>query len=126
MKSQVIPVHGHVKRAAGDLEPFEFPDALREAACERHPARRDAEQDDPVTAVRPFQDLVGDPGQRSPDLLGIEDREAITPRDRIAGCAHRTDLLPRLTGRSLKDVFVDDHTGSYHRSWTLWAGPGGM
>src|ERR1700680_4358458 len=100
MKSQVIPVHSHVERAARDLEALELPDARGEAACQRHPARRDAEQDDPVTAVRPFQDLVSDPGQRPPDLVGIENRETITPRDRTAGWAHRTDLLPRLSGRS--------------------------
>jgi hypothetical protein len=62
---------------------------------------------------------VSDPGQRSPDFLGIEYGEAITPRDWTAGSAHRTDLLPRLTGRSLKDVYIDDHTGSYHRARPL-------
>jgi hypothetical protein len=69
--------------------------------------------------MRPFQDLVRDPGERTPDLLGIEDRKAITPRDRTARCAHTTDLLPRLSGRSLKDVYVQDHTGSYQWAWQL-------
>jgi len=126
MKPQVIPVHGHVERAAGDIEALELADARREAARQRHPARRDAEQDDPVTAVRPLQDLVSDPGQRPPDFLGVEHREAITPRDRTAGRAHRRDLLPRLTGRSLKDVYVGDHTGSYHRPRQLCTAPGNM
>src|SRR6201986_4396940 len=124
MKPQVIPVHGDVERAARDQAALEFGDAPGEAACQRHPARRDAEQDNPVTAVRPFQDLVSDPGQRPPDLLGIEHREAITPRDRMAGRAHRRDLLPRLTGRSLKDAYVGDHTGSYHRPRQLCTQPG--
>jgi len=79
-----------------------------------------------LTAVRPFQDLVSDPGQRPPDFLGVEHREAITPRDRITGRAHRSDLLPRLTGRSLKDVYVQDHTGSYHRCWQLCTQPTNM
>src|SRR5205814_1885037 len=113
----------HVERTAGNVEALELADQRREAARQRHPACRDAEQYDPVTAVRPFQDLVSDPGQRPPDLLGIEHREAITPRDRIAGRAHRRDLLPRLTGRSLKDVYVGDHTGSYHRPRQLCAQP---
>src|SRR5882672_4188401 len=113
MKPQVIPVHGHVEGATGDVEALELADPRREAPGQRHSARRDAEQDDSVTAARPFQDLVSDPGQRPPDLLGVEDREPITPRDRTAGCAHRRDLLSRLSGRPLKDVYVDDHTGSY-------------
>jgi len=119
-------MHGHVERAAGDVEALELADPRRKAACQRHPARRDAEQDDPVTAVRPFQDLVSDPGQRPPDFFGVEHREAITPRDRITGRAHRSDLLPRLTGRSLKDVYVEDHTGSYHRCWQLCPQPTNM
>src|SRR5690348_1322131 len=123
MKPQVIPVHGHVERAARDVEPLELPDPCRQAPGQRHPASRDAEQDDPVAAARPLQDLVSDPGQRPPDLLGVEHPEVITPRNRNTGCAHRTDLLPRLTGRSLKDVYVDDHTGSYRRSWPLCTVP---
>ena len=126
MKPQVIPVHGHIEGAAGDVEALELADPRREAPGQRHSARRDAEQDDPVTAVRPFQDLVSDPGQRPPDFLGVEHREAITPRDRITGRTHRSDLLPRLTGRSLKDVYVEDHTGSYRRCWQLCAPPANM
>src|SRR4029077_14915618 len=89
MKSQVIPVHGHVERAAGDVKAIELADQRRAAARQGPPAWRDAEQYDPVTAVRPFQDLLSDPGQRPPDFLGIEHREAITPRDRTTGRAHR-------------------------------------
>src|ERR1039457_6737568 len=116
VEPQIVPVHGDVQRTARDLEPLELPDTSREATRERNPAGRNAEQDDLITAVRPLQDLVRDPGERTPDLLGVEDRETMTPRDRTTGCAHKTDLLPRLSGRSLKDVYVDDHTGSYQRA----------
>jgi len=37
-----------------------------------------------------------------------------------------TDLLPRLSGRSLKDVYVSDHTGSYQWAWPLYDGLGDM
>jgi hypothetical protein len=36
------------------------------------------------------------------------------------------DLLPRLSGRSLKDVFVQDHTGSYQRARPYHAGGHGV
>src|SRR5580658_6352868 len=91
---QVIAVHGHVERSAGNLETLELPDPGGQAASKRHAARRDAEQNHLIATVRPFQDLVGDPGQRAPDLLGIEYRKAITPRDRIAGCAHEWTSFP--------------------------------
>src|SRR5512135_81030 len=123
MQPQVIAVHCHVEGAARHVEPLELTDTGSEAACQRHPAGGDAEQDDLVAAVRPFQDLVSDPGQRPPDLFGVEYREAITPRDRTTGRAHGTDLLPRLSGRPLKDVYGDDHTGSYHRPRPLCTAP---
>src|SRR5271156_1433603 len=91
---QVIAVHGHVERSAGNLETLELPDPGGQAVSERHAARRDAEQNHLIAAVRPFQDLVGDPGQRAPNLLGIEYREAITPRARLAGCAQEWPSSP--------------------------------
>src|ERR1022692_4229423 len=45
-------------------------DAHGQPVRQRHPAGRDAEQDDVGGAVGPLQDLVRDPGERPPTSAG--------------------------------------------------------
>jgi hypothetical protein len=47
-------------------------DLRRDPLGERDAARRDPEQDQGLTAPVALEDLVGDPGQRPGDRLGIE------------------------------------------------------
>ena len=91
-------------------------DAVGQAPRQRDAAGRDAQQHHVGGAVGAFEDLVRDPGERPPDLGGLQDclrvgragsgRAAARPAGLIPGrmqCMHATDLLSRLTGRVLKD-----------------------
>ena len=72
------------------------------------PRGRDAEQDEVGGALVALQQLVGDPGQRPGDVVGVEDGAgrsgARGPRGsrRPAGAPQGPDLLLRLTGRLVK------------------------
>jgi len=87
-----------------------------QAARQRHPAGRDAEQHHLLRTPGPLDDLVGDPGQRPADL-GLFQHGLAVPGDGagvpvpggsglVAGRLRmrHQDLLSRLTGRALKDV----------------------
>ncbi|ESU49622.1 hypothetical protein P376_2404 [Streptomyces sp. HCCB10043] len=101
---QVVAVHGDVERSdrrlpAGDL--FEF---VGEPTGEEHAPGRDAEQHHVVGALGAFDDLVGDTGQHTGDVGGLENGAR-----RVAGvvvlCVHkkRTSFSASRDG-SLKDV----------------------
>ncbi|GAA1085363.1 hypothetical protein GCM10009663_31350 [Kitasatospora arboriphila] len=65
----------------------------------------DAEQDDVLGTLGTLHDLVGDPGDDPGDVGGVQH---LVGRTRRSGsvCGHaEADLLPRLTGRVLKDVW---------------------
>lgn len=55
-------------------------DELGEAAGERHAAVRDAEQDEVLGAVVALEDLVGDAGQGTADLLRAQHPTAMVSR----------------------------------------------
>jgi len=71
---QVIPVHGDVERAGRNLAALHLGQPLCKPPRERHPSGRDAEQNHVAGAVGALQDLVRDPGQRPPYLVGLQHR----------------------------------------------------
>ena len=106
-----------------DRVPLDLLDAVGQAAGERDAAGGDTEQQHVGSAVGPLEDLVGNPGQCPPDLGGFQDRLPVAEHRNAARtisrcwaatpkcCAtpgrmhrrHTNSLLPRLTGRALKD-----------------------
>ena len=106
---QVVAVHRDVQRA--DRDGRGPRSRARRRASRRasgDAAGGDAEQDQVVGALVAFEDLVGDPGQRPADLPGVEDgpRPALRRRLVVRADVMSADLLPRLTGRVLKDGAV--------------------
>ena len=103
---------------AGTGAALDLLQALGQTVRERDSPGRDAEQDDVVGAAGPLEDLVRDPGQRPPDVGGLQDRPGLcetgtagTPvASGLVSRMHLRDLLSRLTGRALKDV------GPHHRT----------
>ena len=64
-----------------------------------------AEQHHVVGALGAFDDLVGDAGEYPRDVRRLENGAArLRIVARVVLCPYETDLLPRLTGRTLKDV----------------------
>jgi hypothetical protein len=106
-----------------DRVPLDLLDAVGQAAGEWDAAGGDTEQQHVISAVCPLKDLVGDPGQRSPDLGGLQDRFPVAKlraaERTVSTCGtapggmrgrHAKNLLSRLTGRALKD------SGQLHRT----------
>ena len=97
-----------VERASGNLGALGLGDVCRQPLRQWHAAFRDAEYDQVVGTLVTLDDLVRDPGQDAGDVAFVEDvpsqnREPGDP-DRDQACSCLADLLPRLTGRDLKDV----------------------
>ena len=71
--AQVVAVHRDVQRADGHVGAgLDAADPLGDALRQRDTAAGDAEQDQIVGALLPFEDLVGDPGQRTSDVVRVE------------------------------------------------------
>ena len=81
---EVIAVHGDVKRPVRDWVAFHLLEPGGQAARQRHPAGRDAEQHHLLRAPGPLDDLVGDPGQRPADL-GLFQHGLAVPGDGAGG-----------------------------------------
>ena len=70
---QVVPVKVDVENAAGDRFLFDGLDGQFEAVGKDNPAGADADQADILNALVALEDLVGDAGDRAPDLLRVHD-----------------------------------------------------
>ena len=70
--AQVVAVHRHVEAADGHVGALDLGHGDAETLGERHPAGRDAEQDEVVGTLVALEDLVGDPAQRPGDVAGGE------------------------------------------------------
>jgi hypothetical protein len=70
--ADVIPVEGDVEDPHGDLRPFDPGDLGGKAASQVVATGGDPHQSQPVGSLVPFQDLMGDPGDRPPDLTRVQ------------------------------------------------------
>ena len=108
LQPQVVAVHRHVERADRDVVPLDRGDPLGDPLRQRHPAARDAEQDEVVGALVALEDLVGDAGQGPGDVAVVEDRAAVGRRAAVlsAGLAAMRAPTSFSASRdgSLKDV----------------------
>jgi hypothetical protein len=71
MTHQVVPIQRDVERAGGHVVPVDVGDRSREAAGNRNAAGPDADQRELLDTAIAFENLVRNPGQRSPDPIGI-------------------------------------------------------
>ena len=102
LRGQVVAIHRGVDDCEFRVGAGDFPNAIDETTRERCATSGDACNDEVIAAAVSFDDLIGDTGQgacdvaHSPILLcrAMRDLRALRPRS----------LLPRLTGRSLKDL----------------------
>ena len=117
---QVIAVHRDVERAHGDHPVLDGAHAFRQPTRQPHTAGGNAEEQDVGATVGTFEDFVRDAGERAAHIgcvehlarhRGLVVLAALIPRVVLVvlalvlvGSRHRRDLLPRLTGRALKDV----------------------
>lgn len=103
LSAQIVAIHGDVERSDDRGAGIEGVDDRADPSGKEDTASRDAEKNegngfDGRRGIRPtgLKDLVGDPSQRSGDVSGLQH------------VAHSSsDLLPRLSGRFLKDVVFD-------------------
>jgi hypothetical protein len=111
-QAQIVAVLGDVERAHRDLFVLDVLEPLGQAAGQCHAAGGDSEEHHVAGALGAFHDLVGDPGDDPVDVGCLEDGPGGC-RVEVAGAGTRmgrclghanADLLPRLTGRALKDV----------------------
>src|SRR5262245_61733248 len=79
--------HAHRRRRA-----FDRGQAIGEPPRERHAARLDADEPDPLQALVPLENFVGDAGEGAIDRSGVEDADA-------RGETHRSTLLSASPGR---------------------------
>jgi hypothetical protein len=70
--ADVVAVHGDVKGARRDLPPLDLAQLGRQPPGQGHPASVDADHHQPVGALVPLDDLVGDPDQRPLDVGGVQ------------------------------------------------------
>src|SRR5947199_244423 len=81
----------------------EHADVVREAARQIVPAVRDADEDQICSALVSLQDLVSDPGERPPDVVGLHDLGAqkgtpLRASREADGLSRIFDSLPGLAG----------------------------
>ena len=70
--AHVVAVEGDVHRSEGDLVPRELRDQPSQALRERHSARVDPDEGEPVEIGVALDDLVGDAHQGAPQRLAVE------------------------------------------------------
>ena len=103
----VVAVERDVELAERDLATCEVGDPPSQTLGERDAARMDADQRDLVELGVPFDDLVGDPGERPVDGLAVEQNRLALgvhhvhvrrPARSRAGSVIRTPFRPHWTG----------------------------
>src|SRR5437879_3159601 len=89
---KVVAMLADVQRADGNRRALELHKAVGEPAGEVVALGHDTHHDQVAGAAVPLQDLVGDPRQRSPDLLSVHHRR-LEPS--LLYCAHDNNLSSR-------------------------------
>jgi hypothetical protein len=98
LTGEIVAIHGHVERSDGTRAGLDGFENRSHPPRKNDTARGNAENDQIRTAAtivgnHGLKDLVGNPSQRAFDVSGLQN-----------GACSQSDLLPRLSGRNLKDV----------------------
>jgi hypothetical protein len=99
-KPQIVAIEGDVQGADLDGPGLDALDGGRDTPREGEAARGNAEEDEVISAFVALDDLVRNARDGTADIGVVQDD------------LRHADLLPRLSGRVLKDVGHDDPTGA--------------
>ena len=113
----VVAVEGDVERADRHRDALDLLDGRRQALGDRQTPGVEADEEDVAGAVVALDDLVGDPGERPPQVVGVEHPGPEQKRTPVRGLGGAPRLRGRRSGAGRGHVLLrGDLTGSPSRS----------